>query len=348
LVVVAAMVGAAIWVWALGAGAAVSNPGAITVTFHDGSLVTGLGSFSPLEGSGTGTVTSGGVITLPQANVMFDAFDVQITNPIPLTAHLVPVAASDFTGTIDPDTGLVTLSGSLITNIQIPDLGLTNCPLGPLALNLSTANTGGVPYDDATGEATGVDNTFIIPAIPTGQAGCGSLESAINDALMLPSSPGAASLTQPMTFSPTLIGTTTTSGAPTTTTTTAPTTTTSSTSTTTSTSTTSTSTTTSTTAASTTSTTTTTAAPTTTTTAAPTTTTTVAPTTTTTIAGGSTTTTTMPCKPGHGYGDKNHCHSGPPGHDHDHGDHHGYDRDHRWHWHWPGCNDRRVEAFWRW
>ena len=31
-----------------------------------------------------------------------------------------------------------------------------------------------------------------------------------------------------------------------------------------------------------------------------------------------TTTTTAPteCKPGHGYGDKNHCHSGPPGRDH--------------------------------
>ena len=99
--------------------------------------------------------------------------------------------------------------------------------------------------------------------------------------------------------------TTTTSGAPTTTTTAAPTTTT-------------------------------TAPPTTTTTAAPTTTTTAAPTTTTTAAttttGGQTTTTlgspttvvqttttvgptptTAACKPGHGRGDKNHCHSGPPG-----------------------------------
>jgi hypothetical protein len=27
----------------------------------------------------------------------------------------------------------------------------------------------------------------------------------------------------------------------------------------------------------------------------------------------STTSTTVPCKPGWGYGDKNHCHSGPPG-----------------------------------
>jgi hypothetical protein len=45
-----------------------------------------------------------------------------------------------------------------------------------------------------------------------------------------------------------------------------------------------------------------------------TTTTTVAATTTTTVK--STTTTTTPngqCKPGNGFGDKNHCHSGPPG-----------------------------------
>jgi hypothetical protein len=60
--------------------------------------------------------------------------------------------------------------------------------------------------------------------------------------------------------------------------------------------------------------TTTTAGPTTTTTVAPTTTTTAGPTTTTTE--GETTTTTTPvgvCRPGFGFGDQNHCHSGPPG-----------------------------------
>ncbi len=59
-------------------------------------------------------------------------------------------------------------------------------------------------------------------------------------------------------------------------------------------------------------TTTTTVAPTTTTTDPPTTTTTDPPTTTTTVAAAPTTTTlpTDPCKPGHGYGDQNHCHEG--------------------------------------
>ena len=36
-------------------------------------------------------------------------------------------------------------------------------------------------------------------------------------------------------------------------------------------------------------------------------------TTTTTSFDGQTTTTVASCKPGWGYGDKNHCHSGPPG-----------------------------------
>ena len=58
----------------------------------------------------------------------------------------------------------------------------------------------------------------------------------------------------------------------------------------------------------------------TTTTIADTTTTTVADTTTTTVAGNTTTTTVAPqCKPGWGYGDTNHCHSGPPGLNKHHG-----------------------------
>ncbi|HEX5096965.1 MAG TPA: hypothetical protein VFX21_13155, partial [Acidimicrobiia bacterium] len=309
LVALTLMVGAALWAWALGAGAAVSNPGPITVTIHDGTLSTALGSFSPLEGTATGTVDASGNITLPQANITFDEFDVNVTDPLPLTVHVSPVAASAFTGNINPDTGLVTLSGSLTTNLDIATLGLTDCPLGPLSVTLSTATTGGVAYDDATGEATLVDNTFVIPEIPAGQAGCGGLEGALNSTLGLPSTPGASTLTLPMTFSPTLIGSTTTAAPATTTTTT---TVASSTTTTTAAPTT----TTTTTVPS--STTTTTAGPTTTTTAAPTTTTstTVAPTTTTTTAGPTTTTTTVPnnnCKPGWGYGDKNHCHTGPPG-----------------------------------
>ena len=299
LAVVTAMIGAALWAWTLGAGAAVSNPGPITVTMQNGTLTTALGSFSPLGGTATGTVDASGNIVLPQANITFTEFDVAVTNPLPLTVHVAPVANSDFTGNINPDTGLVTLSGSLLTNLSIASLGLTNCPLGPLSISLSSATTGGVPYNPATGSATAADNTFVIPAIPTGQAGCGGLEGALNSALGLPSAPGASTYVQPMTFSPTLVGSTTTTAGPTTTTT---------------------------------------AGPTTTTTAAPTTTPPAGPTTTTTM-GPTTTTTTVqkPCKPGWGHGDKNHCHSGPPGRGNGHG--HGHDKGHgNWKW----------QSFWKW
>jgi LPXTG-motif cell wall-anchored protein len=66
--------------------------------------------------------------------------------------------------------------------------------------------------------------------------------------------------------------------------------------------------------------TTTTTAPKTTTTTAPKTTTTTAPKTTTTTAPKTTTTVVKECKPGYGYGDKNHCHSGPPGQNKKHDD----------------------------
>ena len=54
------MIGAALWAWTLGAGAAVSNPGPITVTLANGTLSTELGSFSPLGGTATGTVDADG------------------------------------------------------------------------------------------------------------------------------------------------------------------------------------------------------------------------------------------------------------------------------------------------
>jgi hypothetical protein len=283
--------------WALGAGAAVSNPGPITITIHDGTLTTALGAFSPLSGTMTGTVDASGNIMIPEANISFASFDVDVTNPIPLTVHVSPVASGPMTGTINPDTGVVTLSGSLSTNLGIATLGIDACPLGPFSLSLSTANTGGVPYSTATGDSTVADNTFVIPAIPDGQAGCAGLEGAINSALALPTQPGAASLVLGAQFSPVLEGATTTTAGPTTAPpTTAPPTTAPPT----------------------------TAPPTTAppTTAPPTTAppTTAAPTT-TTVAGVTTTaaptTTTLPppeeCKPGYGHGDKNHVHCGPPG-----------------------------------
>jgi len=295
---VAALATLSLVVWALTAGAAVGNPGAVTLTVSNGTLTTPLGDLGPLSGTLMGTVDASGNLSIPQGSITFPSFDVDITNPVPATVTISPVANSDFTGTVNPDTGVATLNGSIIVGITLAAFGLADCPLGPVSISASTANPGGVPY--AAGAATLVDNTLVLPVIPDGAPGCGGLESVLNSTLGLPSAPGASVLTFPVTFSPVLTGAvSTTTGGPTTTA--APTTTTAG------------PTTTTTTAGPTT---TTTAGPTTTTTAGPTTTTTAGPTTTTTAGPTTTTTTIVPpenCKPGWGYGDKNHCHSGPPG-----------------------------------
>ncbi len=91
-------------------------------------------------------------------------------------------------------------------------------------------------------------------------------------------------------------------------------------------------------------TTTTTVAPTTTTTTVAPTTTTVKPTTTSTSSSSTSTSTTVPqkCKPGHGYGDKKHCHGGPPGH-HEKRHHGGAPHHKRWPW-WPWFGPRLVSS----
>lgn len=250
----------------LRAGATVGNPGPLTITVHDGTLGTPLGDFTPLSGTLVGTVSASGALSMPQASMTFPSFDVALTYPIETTVTVTPVAESDFTGNVDPDSGLVTIAGSLTTEVTLPDFGLTNCPLGPLAVSLSTGTAGGSPY--GAGAATLVDSSFVIPAIAPGAAGCAGFEGIINSILGFPTAPGASALTLPMTFTPAVTGASSTSS-------TQPTSTTSTSTSTTSTSTTS---------------------------------TTVVPPSTTTTVG-----TPADCSPGFGYGDKNHCHSGPPG-----------------------------------
>src|SRR5215472_17215062 len=89
----------------LAAGASVQNPGPVTITVHDGALGTPFGDFAPLTGTLAGTVDSAGALAFPQASITFPSFDVAITNPIATTVTVTPVADSDFSGTINPDTG---------------------------------------------------------------------------------------------------------------------------------------------------------------------------------------------------------------------------------------------------
>src|SRR5262249_26136061 len=108
----------------------------------------------------------------------------------------------DFTGNVDPASGLVTLAGDLTTDVTLQAFGLVDCPLGPMSLSVSTANAGGSAY--SAGSATLVDESFVMPAIPDGAAGCAGFESAINQFVGLPTAPGASRLTMPVTFDPVL------------------------------------------------------------------------------------------------------------------------------------------------
>ncbi len=293
----------------------VGNPGAFSVTLSAGTLdIDGASldvGFSGLTATGMGSTQADGTVTI--TDLSFPPFDFELLatggpgTGIPGTAS--PVATLPWTGTIDPSTGAFNVSGPLITNVAVPLLGATQCPLGPLNLNLTTGMSGvstGTPYDPATGIAGIVDHTFGIPALvfdPANASACPeSVVNLFNGGLPFPVPAGNSRIAFTATFNPAPAPTTTaapTTVAPTTTTTTttvAPTTTTTTTvapTTTTTTTTVAPTTTTTTTVAPTTTTTTTVAPTTTTTTVAPTTTTTtVAPTTTTTTTVAPTTTTT--------------------------------------------------------
>ena len=268
LVLVAGAVIALAVPWAMmSAGATVSNPGAITVVFGCPAVSPPAGCIGQLalngttpitidgiNGTGTGTIDGAGVMNFPLAGLSFTPFNILVAGAIPATVTIEPTA--DWTGNLDPATGAMTLHGPLLSHLSDGGALLgTDCPVGPLDLNLTTGTSGaatGTPYASATGFGIVVDNDFIIPPTPDPNATCTGA-TLINSAAPLPLAKGQSTTKLSMLFSPapqpgvastTTIAPTTTTAAPTTTTTTLP--------------------------------------PTTTTTAAPTTTTTAAPTTTTT------------------------------------------------------------------
>jgi hypothetical protein len=229
--VLVALVAAGVVASTVTANASVQNPGSVTVTVNAATLSTPMGDFAPIEGTLSGAVSGDGALTFPQASIAFTSFDATITNPVALTVNVTPLASSDFTGTVDPDTGSVTLTGDLTLAISLAQFGLSGCPLGPMSLDLSTANPGGSAY--SAGAATVTDQSFVMPLIPDGAPGCAGAEGIIDTLVPLPTAPGASTLTMPLTFDPILTGASSTSSTNTTSTTTTTTTTTSSTTTTT-------------------------------------------------------------------------------------------------------------------
>jgi LPXTG-motif cell wall-anchored protein len=172
-------------------------------------------------GSMVGTSDGNGNLTFPKSGITFPALTVTIT--VDVTVHLI--AVSDFTGTINTETGLVTLTGSSETLLDIDVLVSTGCPLGPTVAHLSSANSGGVKYNATANTATITDSTFVVPVITNAPASCNpGAVAAINAALQLPisgSDPRSLVLTMKVFPPGAVVPTTTTAPSTTTTPTTA-------------------------------------------------------------------------------------------------------------------------------
>ena len=220
LVLIAA--GALMIGYATVAGAVVAPVGNITITASAAKFTVVISGtpidVGPFTGSFKGTVDATGKISIPKSGIKFTTFQETIVIPVTITV----AASTDFSGTIDPDSHTLSLSGSLVTLATASTPALNNCPIGPAKVNLQSKD-----YSNTTGKATVSDPAFVVPAVPTGTAGCvdDTVIQTINDTLALPST---GSLSLPVTVSPVLTGngtpppSTTTFTTTTTTTTTVP------------------------------------------------------------------------------------------------------------------------------
>src|SRR5664279_5507196 len=146
----------------------------------------------------SGTVTSAGVVTVPQSGVFFPPVYDYSSGAV-LTIKITATQAA--TGTLNPLTGVATMNVSIGLNIQGSPSGIslgTGCNISPLTLVMKTGTTAppapnlpitGVPYDPTTGVSTVVDNSYSVP----GASGCaigGLANGSLNTALGIPSAAG--------------------------------------------------------------------------------------------------------------------------------------------------------------
>jgi uncharacterized repeat protein (TIGR01451 family) len=203
--------GAAVLTAGPASAATVSNPGKVTVAFGGSLTFTFAGTqvlIGGISATATGTVDSAGNISLPMGSISFAPLTptLPIVGPVPLT--ILPTA--NWTGTINPASGALMLAAPQTAHLDLSSAitGNSDCPLGPLMLNLTTGTSDGAmgkPYNSATGTAEIVDGTFAIPAIPDTPLppNCPAGDT-INGAVPLPLSSGnIADLTA--TFTPVLV-----------------------------------------------------------------------------------------------------------------------------------------------
>jgi LPXTG-motif cell wall-anchored protein len=198
------------------AAADVSPTGPTSVSAHITFNFKVFGTPAQLNVDGTlaGTVDNAGKLNFPKSGIHFDdALNQTWGNTPPVVVSKVsPSASGDWTGSIDPETGTVALTGSLIVDafVKSPLPTPNGCPVGPIPLEMSTEKTGGAKYDLATGSATVADDQFVVEPLledPPGQVDfCEGHEAIFNSALSLPTAPGAATVALKITFDEPLEG----------------------------------------------------------------------------------------------------------------------------------------------
>jgi hypothetical protein len=226
-----AVLALAVPVWQMIANASVTNSGNVSVamatTIHAPDF--DIGPIN-LSAPAAGTVDSKGVLTIPAANIKFGAVHVESALDIVGTTQTLSLTTpTGFTGTIDPTSGVVTLSGKLNLVFKasggddlVDDFGhpySITCTSPAFSVSLSTAN-GGTSYNQTTGKATVASTGLDIAELPVNAAGCRGWEDDVNFGLDLPASstdPVASqtTLSVGLTFTPAIHGPTTTVQSPT-------------------------------------------------------------------------------------------------------------------------------------
>jgi LPXTG-motif cell wall-anchored protein len=176
----------------------IDNPGPVTVTVTGANFILNVSGapteVGPFNGTLTGTVDIDGILSFAQGDISFTDFDTIILVP----AHVQPVADGDWTGTMDPNNGTVSISGPLTTLATVDSVGLVDCPIGPFNVQMQGTN-----YNDSNGNATISDPAYLVNELQPGTPGCNDQEAVVNGALPLP---GEGAVTMPVSFEPVITG----------------------------------------------------------------------------------------------------------------------------------------------
>jgi len=213
---------------ALSADAAVGNPGAITMELYGFVDAPTFGFELIPDQLVPGTVNAAGALTFPAGGFVFPAQEFSLYLPVvdedfDVEVLVTPEMTQDLTGTVNPQTGNMTLNGK--ARLKMTSIGdhvgvLVNCAIGPFTIAVDEDE--GFAYDEESGNAYLLNYSFGIPKIASASPGCAGAPTvaAINEWLELPAVAGDPFVDMDVTLTPppgTGPGPTTTTVAPSTT-----------------------------------------------------------------------------------------------------------------------------------